>query len=110
MIVRVIGITRDCGPIDLTIDVGDETLSDEVAIVFAMGALAALGYESEEFVSVMLDGRPVVPGAPTSVEEAADAAGIELDGGSGGFFRWRLDGMHGILWAARDDDEGEAES
>ena len=105
MIVTILGVTRDGGPIHLTIDMGEDQMSDTVAIFFAKGVLSEIGYQAEELYSVLIDGRPVWDGAATKLEDLADEMDLDKDYLSGTIRQGRLDGMGGIRWQPSDDED-----
>ncbi len=105
MIVTILGVTRDGGPIHLTIDIGSDHLSGPIAIFFAQGVLSDLGYQAEELYSVLVDGRPVWNGAATSLEDLAEEMDLDKNYLSGTIRQGRLDGMDGIRWQPSDDED-----
>lgn len=105
MKVTILGVTRDGGPIHLTIDMGADPLSDGVAPFFAQGVLSEIGYQAEELYSVLIDGRPVWDGAATNLEDLADEMDLDKDYLSGTSRQGRLDGINGIRWMPSDNED-----
>ena len=88
---RIIGISQDCGPIDITVDMPSDCVPKSYAIarLTARGIIESLGVdERDDFFDVVVDGVVIVqPGCSPvpvkSVEEIADEGGLELAHGEG---------------------------
>ena len=83
---RIIGVSQDCGPIDVTVDMPSDYVPKSYAIArfVARGIIESLGVdERNDFFDVVIDGVVVVqPGCSPlpvkSVEEIAGKCGYEL--------------------------------
>jgi hypothetical protein len=83
---RIVGVSQDCGPIDITVDMPSDCVPKSYAItrLVARGIIESLGVdERDDFFDVVVDGVVVVlpdrsPLPVKSVEEIAGECGYEL--------------------------------